>query len=311
MPLDFSKQDGYRKKDKNVQESVIHKKAEYRVQKPKYTFEDIILTEKQYTDIMLAVGYDKNKNQLMETWGMKALYPEYGGLFINLYGESGTGKTMTAHAIASSLNKEIVMVNYAEIESKYVGETSKNLVSIFDFAVNHNAVLIFDEADALLSKRVTNMTNSTDVSVNQTKSVLLNIMNDYQGTVVFTTNFISNYDFAFLRRIPFQIKFPLPDENQRKSLWNHYLSADMPYRLDVDDISRQYEGISGSDIANCVFMAALYAVLDKKDVVTENYFIRSLENVMTAKKENQAKEPHIVSQREVTEEYALKQIGGK
>lgn len=310
MPLDFNRKikGNEEKKIEKIKNSV---QDDFNLQLPKCRLEDIILTESQHKDIILATGYEKYKSLLMEEWGMKTLYPENRGLFINLYGEPGTGKTMAAHAIASLLNKKVVMVDYAGIESKYVGETSKNLVNIFAFAEHNNAVLIFDEADALLSKRVTNMTNSTDVSVNQTKSVLLNIMNDYQGTVVFTTNFISNYDFAFLRRIQFQIKFPLPDEKQRKNLWKYYLSANMPYIMDIDKISRKYSGISGSDISNVVLMAGLYAVIDEKKVVAEDYFIKALENVINAKKENLKSEPHIISQREVSEEYAMQQIGGK
>lgn len=308
MPIDFNR---HVKETKEIKKTKNNIQDSFILQMPKYSFENIVLTDKQYKDIMLAISYEKYKNLLMEEWGMKILYSENKGLFINLYGESGTGKTMVAHAIASQLNKKIVMVDYAGIESKYVGETSKNLVSIFSFAEQNNAVLIFDEADALLSKRVTNMTNSTDISVNQTKSVLLNIMNDYQGMVVFTTNFISNYDFAFLRRIQFQIKFPLPDKKQRKNLWKYYLSTRMPYTIDIDKISTEYSGVSGSDIANVVLMAALHAAIDGKKVVAENYFVKALDDVLDAKKENLKNEPHIISQREVTEEYAMQQIGGK
>lgn len=88
---------------------------------------------------------------------------------------------MCAHAIAKELNKKIICVNYADIESKYVGETSKNLTSLFDYAKENDFVIFFDEADALLSKRVTNMSSSTDVSVNQTRSVLLTFVNDSLG----------------------------------------------------------------------------------------------------------------------------------
>ncbi len=302
MPLDF---------DKTVISSASTGIEEYVIQLPKYQFKDIILDEKQYKEIMLAIGYEQNKQLLMKQWGMEHLYPENKGLFINLYGESGTGKTMAAHAIASALEKKIIIVNYAEIESKYVGETSKNLIRIFSFARKMDAILLLDEADALLSKRVTNMSNSTDVSVNQTKSVLLNLLNDYEGIVVFTTNFISNYDFAFMRRIPFQIKFSLPNERQRMKLWKHYLSSDMPYNLCIENISKKYENISGSDIANSVLMAALHAVIDKKNIVTEDYFYKAVENILQAKQDNRGSAPRIVSQREVTEEYALQQLGGK
>ena len=87
----------------------------------------------------------------------------------------------------------------------YVGETSKNLSFLFQTATEQDAVIFFDEADALLSKRVTNMTSATDVSVNQNRSVLLNLLNQYHGVILFATNFIQNFDAAFLRRIKYHI----------------------------------------------------------------------------------------------------------
>lgn len=301
----------YKEKPLAVERKDSVQTADFTLQKPKYKLDDVILEEKQYKSIQQAIGFYKYKEHLMEDWNMKIRYPENKGLSINLYGEPGTGKTMTAHAIAESLGKELLIVNYAEIESKYVGETSKNLVHLFEFAQEKDAVLLFDEADALLSKRVTNMTNSTDVSVNQTKSVLLNILNDFYGTVVFTTNFISNYDHAFMRRIPFQIRFSLPNAEQRKSLWKYYLSTDMPYRLDVDWIAEKYDGVSGSDISNCVLMAALHTAMENKEIVAEECFFEVMENILQAKKENQAREPRIISQREVSEEYVMEQLRGK
>lgn len=147
---------------------------------------------------------------------------------MNLYGPPGTGKTMAAHAITSALEKQMICVDYAEIESKYVGETSKNLSRLFQTAKEQDAVIFFDEADALLSKRVTNMTSATDVSVNQTRSVLLNLLNQYQGVILFATNFIQNFDAAFLRRIKYHIPFHLPDEAMRERLWRMYIPEKCP-----------------------------------------------------------------------------------
>lgn len=315
MPLDFQRKKeikqtdiGISQKNKVIENFSSNSSKEYILTEPKYDFQNIILSDYQLKEIQLAIGYEKYKELLMNQWEMNKLYPNYKGLFLNLYGESGTGKTMAAHAIAKQLKKKLVIVNYAEIESKYVGETSKNLIKIFNFALDKEAVLLFDEADALLSKRVTNMSNSTDVSVNQTKSVLLNLMNDYKGVVIFTTNFISNYDYAFMRRIPFQIKFSLPDYKQRISLWKYYLSSKMPYELDIEQIAKQYQEISGGDIANCVLMAALHAAVNQKQAVSTDDFYHALNSIMQAKEENRQGEPRIVSQREVSEEYAKKQL---
>ncbi len=289
------------------------KKIAINPQVPKYALKDIILTAEQDKSIHIALAFDKHRDLLMNEWGMKKLYPEKKGLLINLYGESGTGKTMVAHAIAGALKKSIIIVNYAEIESKYVGETSKNLLYLFEQAEAHDAVLLFDEADALLSSRVTKMSSSTDVSVNQTKSVLLNILNDFCGIVVFTTNFITNYDFAFVRRIPFQIRFDLPNEEQRSRIWSLFLSCGIPYNCDIDALARDYDEISGSDISNAVWNAALEAAENGDICVEEKQFRNAIEAIKKAKADNRGSqyEPKVVSVREVDEEYALSQIGRK
>ena len=134
----------------------------------------------------------------------------------------------------------MICVDYAEIESKYVGETSKNLTRLFQLAEKEGAVIFFDEADALLSKRVTNMTSATDVSVNQTRSVLLNLLNQYQGIIIFATNFIQNFDPAFLRRIKYHVQFHLPDEALREQLWKMYIPQKMPCEVDCNALAKQY-----------------------------------------------------------------------
>lgn len=321
MPLDYKlnrtglerapEQEKITKQIKNEKNIV-----EFLPQTPKYSFDDIILDGIQYEDIKSAIAYEKHKVLLMDVWGMRKLYPERRGLMINLYGQPGTGKTMAAHAIATALGKKIIVVNYAEIESKYVGETSKNLVKLFKRAEEEDAVLLFDEADALLSKRVTNMISSNDVSVNQTKSVLLNILNDYSGIVVFTTNFVSNYDYAFMRRIPFQIRFDLPNEEQRKKIWQRYMSTGIPHQFEIDRLAKEYENVSGSDISNAVWAAALGAAEGGEERLSEDRVVSAIEKIIKAKVDNKntntKKEPErVVSVREVSEEYALSQINEK
>lgn len=177
----------------------------------------MILPAKVKEEVLDAADYAKYSQLVFEVWGLQKTHKYSKNLGINLYGPSGTGKTMTAHAIANHLHRKILTVNYAEIESKYVGETSKNICRIFETAKETHSILFFDEADAFLSRRVTNMAESRDVSVNQTRSVLLMCLNDYQDFVIFATNFISNFDPAFMRRIAVQIKFEMPDYECRKN----------------------------------------------------------------------------------------------
>ena len=204
------------------------KGIQWRVTEPKYGMEDLILPPETARQLLDVVSYYQNRDQLFYGWGLYEKYADRDGLAVNLYGMPGTGKTMAAHAVAKALGLPMICVDYADIESKYVGETSKNLSNLFKTAAEKNAIIFFDEADALLSKRVTNMTSATDVSVNQTRSVLLTLLNNYRGVILFATNFIQNFDAAFLRRIRYHIQFHLPDAALREKLWRMYTRRKCP-----------------------------------------------------------------------------------
>lgn len=262
-------------------------------------------TRAQLLDV---VSYFQNQELLFHQWGLAEHFSSQSGLAVNLYGPPGTGKTMAAHAITSALEKQMICVDYAEIESKYVGETSKNLSRLFQTAKEQDAVIFFDEADALLSKRVTNMTSATDVSVNQTRSVLLNLLNQYQGVILFATNFIQNFDAAFLRRIKYHIPFHLPDEAMRERLWRMYIPEKMPCRADCGDLARKFPGVSGSDIANAVFAAAVGAARDGEAVVSQRRFEEAIQRCLAVKRANQG-QAVTVSKRIVSEQEVQQQLG--
>lgn len=273
---------------------------------PLYSFEQIVLPERIKAELENIISFYKNEKKIFMEWGMNEVFPNHKNMIVNLYGESGTGKTMTAHALAGALGKRLVVIDYSSIESKYVGETSKNLVNAFEYAKENNAILFFDEADALLSKRVTDMSSSTDISVNQTKSVLLGLLNNYPGMVIFTTNFISNYDTAFMRRIQYHIKYELPDVEQRRVIWKKYIPAKLPTNIDVDSLAEKYEGISGSDIASAVFKSVVRAAGNDELIVHKSYFSEEIEKIIASKQDNQGNVK--VTTREVSEEYAIDQI---
>lgn len=274
---------------------------------PKYCLDDLILDPPIRETLLDAISFYKYQDKVMKDWGLYKRFSDRTNLSINLFGESGTGKTMASHAIAHALAKKVIFVDYAEIESKYVGETSKNIKQLFISAAEQDAIIIFDEADALLSRRVTDMRSSTDVSVNQTRSVLLNILNEYRGIVIFTTNFIQNFDPAFLRRIRYQIKFNLPNEELRTMLWQMYIPSEMPTNADPAELAKKYDGISGSDIANAVFAAAIKAARANAFAVDVSYFEVAIEQAIAAKKANAGKQ-ETITKRIVSEEYVKKQL---
>ena len=253
---------------------------------PKYTLDDIILPQHVRDELLDVATYADNAHLVFEIWGFKRTHKFSKRIGINLYGPSGTGKTMAAHAIAKNLNRKILVVNYADVESKYVGETPKNLRKVFDAGRATNSILFFDEADAILSRRVTNMTQAVDVSVNQTRSVMLMLMNEYQDFIIFATNFIENFDPAFMRRISVHVKFELPDLDCRKQLWRKYIPSELPNNLDVDELAQMFEGISGSDIANAMLNAAFKAARLGSNSLDRRLVFAAVENIIESKQAN-------------------------
>lgn len=266
-----------------------HESTPYRLTVPSYSLDKVVLPQRTLHSIENFLSYQKHSSLIFDEWGLSDTHAHQRQIAINLYGKSGTGKTMAAHAIAHAFSKPLIVVNYSEIESKYVGETSKNLTALFEMAVQKKAIIFFDEADAMLSRRVTNMSHSTDVSVNQTRSVLLTLMNDHDGLIIFTTNFIENYDPAFMRRILTHILFELPDFDSRRRLWHTYIPKSLPHNVSINELAEISEGLSGSDISNCVLKAAFSTAREGLTTVPIEKFIESVNEVKASHSANQFK----------------------
>ncbi|WP_274362817.1 ATP-binding protein [Paenibacillus thermotolerans] len=254
---------------------------------PKYRLSDMILPEKTIASIRNALALREKSELVFQVWGLEETHKHSSKVGINLYGPPGTGKTMAAHAIAHEFRKKLMIINYADIESKYVGDTPKNITEAFRIAKESDSILFFDEADAILSKRVTNMNNATDTSVNQTRSVLLTLLNDYQGIIIFATNYISNYDPAFMRRILAHIEFELPDLECRKTMYARLIPGKMPTDVNIAVLAEEFEGVSGSDISNAILMAAFAAARANETTVKHHYFHSALSDIKKSQAANQ------------------------
>ena len=276
-------------------------------EEPKFSLDDIILSQSVKDEILDVANYAENSHLVFEIWGFKKTHKFSKRIGINLYGPSGTGKTMAAHAIAKNLGRKILIVNYADVESKYVGETPKNLRKAFESAKSTNSILFFDEADAILSKRVTNMTQAVDVSVNQTRSVMLMLMNEYEDFIIFATNFIENFDPAFMRRISIHVKFELPDLDCRRKLWKMYIPDEVPNNIDVEKLAKTYEGISGSDISNAMLNSALKAARQNATFLDEKLVCEAIENILKSKQANLKSK--VITKEISEEEFKLKSRG--
>ncbi len=196
---------------------------------------------------------------LMQDWGMgKKMRPGLRALF---YGPPGTGKTFTATLLGSLTGQPVYRVDLSMVISKYIGETEKNLASLFDKAENKNWILFFDEADALFGKR-TQLKDAHDRFANQDVSYLLQRVENYNGLVILSSNLSNNVDEAFSRRFELMIHFSMPRRRERQSIWEKALPPGVTIEagLDFKEIAAKFE-ISGGMIMNVVRYACLQSIV--------------------------------------------------
>lgn len=256
-PLDLK---SLKKKNQQIQDSDM---MIYSVEYPQTSLDLLVVPEKTKNQIRSILTKIKHFDLLYNKFGLKQIDKTGGRTLINFYGPPGTGKSFAAEAIAKELGKKIIKANYAQIESKFVGETPKNIKKIFRAAKREDAVVLFDEADSILGSRLSNVTQSTDHAVNVSKSVMLLEMDNFDGIMIFTTNFGQNYDSAFVRRIIGHIKFQLPNEEGRKKIFLGLLPEKLPVSisdLDLEQIVKISDGLSGADLVNVVLYASSSAV---------------------------------------------------
>lgn len=236
-------------------------------EKPRRSLDEVILSPLVRSRLETALNRIRYHDKLYEEWNLKKIDPYGRRVAINFFGPPGTGKTLSAEGVAQHLGKKIIKVNYAEIESKYVGETPKNITAAFKKARETDSILFFDEADSILGKRLTNVTQSADHGVNLSRSVMLLQLDAFEGIVIFATNLPENFDGAFVRRILAHIEFELPDLDCRVKLWDFLLPDEVPRKNDVHPnwLAIQSEGLSGGDILNVVKLAASQAVIRLDD----------------------------------------------
>ncbi|TAH18896.1 MAG: ATP-binding protein [Cytophagales bacterium] len=252
---------------------------------PKWNLDDIILSSSIKTSLKEVIAFCKKKEIILEKYNVKKFVKSDNlTIAINFFGVSGTGKSITAEAIAKELSSKIIHVDYSQIEGMFHGETQKNLTKLFDKAEKEGFILFFDEADAVLGKRVANVTQATDHSINQAKSHLLNLLDRKNVVVIFATNFFENYDQAFFRRILFHIGFELPNRDSRVQIWEYHLDKSIPKSTTYDWIAEISEGLSGGDIKNIAFKLIIKLAVESIKELTNEVVQQEIENYQLAKK---------------------------
>jgi hypothetical protein len=217
---------------------------------PRCRYEDLVVPATTQARLDNAIGLIRTHPIWSEVWGLAAADPYGGGLTLNLQGGPGTGKSFAAEAIAERLGRWLIRVRHAEIISKYVGDTGKNIAGIFRAGERSGAVLVIDEADTFLGGRLHQPANSADRGVNDAVNAMLTGLEHYRGVVIFTTNLFSSYDAAFLRRIHEHVRFDPPDLDCRCRLWQKWLTSKMPLATDVtpERLAEATEGMSGGEL---------------------------------------------------------------
>jgi SpoVK/Ycf46/Vps4 family AAA+-type ATPase len=222
---------------------------------------DLILPETQLAELRSISAYLRHRDLVLGDWGYGEVVASQG-LKVLFAGPSGTGKTLAAQVVAGDLGVDVFRVDLATVVSKYIGETERNLDRIFAAAEGSNAILFFDEADALFGKR-SEVKDAHDRYANIEVAYLLQRMESYAGAVVLATNYRRNVDEAFLRRLDFAIDFPFPEAPERAQIWRRLVPEATPLADDVDTdaLATSYE-LSGGSIRNCSVAAAFMAADD-------------------------------------------------
>ncbi len=238
------------------------------------TWDDLILNDKTITEVQEIQTWLQYNEILLNDWNMKSkIKPGYRVMF---YGPPGTGKTLTAGLLGKYTQKDVYRIDLSMVVSKYIGETEKNLSSLFDRAINKDWILFFDEADAIFGKR-TNVRDAHDKYANQEVSYLLQRIEAHPGLVILASNFKNNIDTAFTRRFQSIIEFETPTHKERLRLWDNNLpeGITLEENISLKEISRQF-AITGANIVNIVQYACLKTIAEGTTTITYNAILEGV-----------------------------------
>ena len=256
---------------------------------PERTLADVVLPAQTRRTLEQALAEVRNHTLIFSRWGLGERHTSGLGLAFNFAGPPGTGKTICAEAIAHELGMKLLVVDYAEAESMWIGETPKNIVAAFRAAVDQHAVLFFDEADAIATRRSASAPLRSDREANLTVNILLRELEAFNGIVIFATNLAANFDPAFERRIRTHVLFEMPGVEERERIWElqiHPKKTPLAPDVDFRRLAERYV-ISGGNIKNVVIKAAAAAAAepgpDLGKRISQQHFEGAAEEVLSAK----------------------------
>jgi AAA+ superfamily predicted ATPase len=235
---------------------------------------DLVLNSNTLNQIKEIETWLKFNEILFNDWNMKSKIKP--GFRVMFYGAPGTGKTLTVSLLGKYTKRDVYRIDLSMIISKYIGETEKNLSSLFDKASDKDWILFFDEADAIFGKR-TNVRDAHDKYANQEVSYLLQRIENHPGLVILASNFKTNIDAAFTRRFQSIIEFEVPSYGERLQLWQNNLPKGIKIAEDVNlnELSKKYD-ITGANIVNIIQYACLRTLEDKNESINLNHLLQGI-----------------------------------
>lgn len=290
--------------DPNVGSKMSDKKSpsiHFAEETPRWHLDEIIMSSKIRQEVEDAIVFCKNRRGLIEKWDLGRFLKGGNGVGINLYGDPGTGKSITAEGIASATNKKIIKVNYSEIQDSLVGGTEKNLTALFNQAATNDSIIFFDEADGLLGKRMSDGPNAQ--TNNNVKSQLLTLIDRTDVIVIYSTNLFENYDSAFFRRILYHIRFDLPKTDELEALWKFHLGEKIPKATDFSyhDIAVASKGLAGGHIKNITLKLCIQLAANRLSDISLADVLGEIERTKTSLKDMQTRFSEIVDAKDVPE----------
>jgi SpoVK/Ycf46/Vps4 family AAA+-type ATPase len=230
--------------------------------RPSADWSQLVLPADRRDQLQEAVDRLRLQSTVLDDWGFLRGRAGIRGVRLLFCGPPGTGKTLAAEAMAGALGTDLLVVDLSRVMSKWIGETEKNLAAVFDSAERAQAVLFFDEADALFGRR-TEVADAHDRYANLETAYLLQRLERFDGLAVLATNLRQNIDPAFARRLEFALDFEEPDRAAREAIWRAHLPAAAPLAADVNlyELSALYP-VVGALIRNAAVAAAFLAAAD-------------------------------------------------
>ncbi|WP_247729527.1 ATP-binding protein [Halovivax limisalsi] len=241
---------------------------------PRHTWDDIELDEDTERQLRRLQSHITNRGTIYDDWGFREREGTAGVVAL-FKGLPGTGKTMAAEVLASAVGMDIYKIDLSSVVSKYIGETEENLEQIFEAAEQSNTILLFDEADSIFGDRA-EVSDATDRYANVEVNYLLQRIETYDGIVVLTTNYATNMDTAFARRITHSIRFDRPDQDARAEIWANAFPEDTP----IEDLDTEWLAgfeYSGGEISKLAKHIAVRATEQNAETITQPLVVRALE----------------------------------